>query len=164
MTIYQWEGQSLALILTPMIATLIIGLVIIKLRYKKQGNLTNPMAWLGAIAGLTFIGTGATTLYQLLAASTYVKLGAEAIITIIFIIVPLAFGLFTLRLSVRVSDNANVKKRLYYVILGFGALFMWAGLIIGPVLAVVASVMPTNLKRKRAFESSAQKAKKRKSI
>ena len=114
---------------------------------KKKRNLASPMAWLGAIAGLTFIGTAATTLYQMLAAATSVALGAEALITLIFAIVPLAIGLATLRLSVRDSDKASVKKRIYYVVLGFAALFMWAGLIIGPILAILASVMPTNLKK-----------------
>jgi fluoride ion exporter CrcB/FEX len=147
-TIYQWEGQNLALILTPMIAALIIGIILITWRFKKQCNLANPMAWLGAIAGLTFIGTAATTLYQMLAAATRVAVGAEALITLLFAIVPLAIGLVTLRLSVKDSDRASVKKRVYLVILGFAGLFMWAGLIIGPTLAIVASVMPTNLKKK----------------
>jgi hypothetical protein len=149
MTIYQWEGQNLALILAPMIIALIIGIILITWRFKKKGNLANPMAWLGAIAGLTFIGTAATTFYQMLAAATHVAVGVEALITLIFAIVPLAIGLATLRLSVKDTDKAGVRKRIYYVILGFAALFMWAGLIIGPTLAIVASVMPTNLKKKK---------------
>jgi len=147
MTIYQWEGQSLLLVLTPMIAALIVGIVLITLRFRKQRNLANPMAWLGAIAGLTFMGTAATTLYQMLAAATRVAVGAEALITLIFAIVPLAIGLVTLRLSIKDSNKASVKKRIYYIILGFAALFIWAGLIIGPILAILATVMPTNLAR-----------------
>ncbi|MGB9135012.1 MAG: hypothetical protein WCC63_05465, partial [Candidatus Bathyarchaeia archaeon] len=139
MTIYQWEGQSLTLVLTPMIAAIIVGFILITWRFKKQRNLANPMAWLGAIAGLTFIGTAATTLYQMLAAATSVTVGAEALITLIFAIVPLAIGLVTLRLSIKDSSKASVKKRVYYGILGFAALFMWAGLIIGPILAILAS-------------------------
>jgi hypothetical protein len=149
MTIYQWEGQSLGLVLTPMITTLIVGIILVTWRFKKKRNLPNPMAWLGAIAGLTFIGTAATTLYQMLAAATRVTLGAEALVTLIFAIVPLVIGLATLRLSVKHSDKASLKKRIFYAILGFAALFMWAGLIIGPILAILASVMPTNLKKER---------------
>ena len=148
MTIYQWEGQSLALVLTPMIATLIVGISFVTWRFKKQCNLANPQAWLGAIAGLTFIGTGATTLYQMLVTAMHVAMGPEALITLIFAIVPLAIGLITLMLSVKISDKSNMKKRIYYVILGIAALFMWAGLIIGPVIAILASVIPTSLKKK----------------
>jgi uncharacterized membrane protein YuzA (DUF378 family) len=135
-----------------MIATLIVGISLVTWRFRKQCNLANPQAWLGAIAGLTFIGTGATTLYQMLAAATHVAIGAEAIITLIFAIVPLAIGLITLRLSVKISDKSSMKKRIYYVILGVAALFIWAGLIIGPILAILASVMPTSLKRKQEHE------------
>lgn len=152
MKIYQWEGQSLALILAPMIATLIVGVSLVTWRFKKQCNLANPQAWLGAIAGLAFIGTGATTLYQMLSAATHVAIGAEALITLIFAIVPLAIGLITLKLSVKNSDRSSMKKRIYYVILGIAALFMWAGLIIGPILAILASAMPTSLKRKQKHE------------
>jgi uncharacterized membrane protein YuzA (DUF378 family) len=88
----------------------------------------------------------------MLAAATHVAIGAEAIITLIFAIVPLAIGLITLRLSVKISDKSSMKKRIYYVILGVAALFIWAGLIIGPILAILASVMPTSLKRKQEHE------------
>jgi hypothetical protein len=149
MNIYQWEGQSLALILTPMIAALIVGIIFITWRLRKQCDIANPMAWLGAIAGITFVGTAATTLYQLLTAATKIAVGGEAVITLIFAIIPLALGLAALWLSIQNSQQASIKKRLYYVILGIAALFMWAGLIIGPILAIVASIMPTGLKKKK---------------
>jgi hypothetical protein len=148
MSIYQWEGQSLALILAPMIAALVVGIIFTAWRFKKQGNLVSPMAWLGAVAGITFVGTAATTLYQMLAAATHVAVGAEALITLIFAIIPLALGLTAIRLSLKNSHKASVKKRIYHVILGVAALFMWAGLIIGPILAIVASIVPSNLKEK----------------
>jgi hypothetical protein len=148
-SIYQWEGQSLSLILAPMIATLIVGISLVTWRFKKLCALANPQAWVGAIAGLTFIGTGATTLYQMLSAATHVAIGAEALITLIFAIVPLAIGLITLMISVKISDKTPMKKRIYYIVLGVAALFMWAGLIIGPILVIVASVMPTSLKKRK---------------
>ena len=148
MNIYQWEGQSIALILTPMIAALIIGIILVTWQFKKRGNLANPMAWFGAVAGITLVGTAATTLYQLLAATTHVTVGAEALITLIFAIIPLLIGLIAIRLSLKNGHKVSLKKRIYYVILGAAALFMWAGLVIGPILAIVASIMPSTLKRK----------------
>ena len=149
LAIYQWEGQSLGLILAPMIATLIVGISIVMWRFKKQCNLANPQAWLGAIAGLTFIGTGVTTFYQMLSAATHVAIGAEALITFIFAIVPLSIGLITFMISVKISDKSSLKKRIYYLVLGVAALFMWAGFIIGPILSIVASVMPTILQKRK---------------
>lgn len=148
MKIYQWEGQSLVLILAPMIAALSIGVILVTWRFKMERNLTSPMAWLGAIAGTTFIGTAATTLYQLIAAATKVTVGAEALVTLIFAIIPLAVGVVAIRLSLKNGQEASWKRRIYYVVLGVVALFMWAGLIVGPILAIVASIMPSSLRGK----------------
>jgi hypothetical protein len=149
MNIYQWEGQSLPLILAPMITTLIVGIILIAWQLRKRSALANPMAWLGAIAGLTFIGTSATTLGELISCATKVSVGVEAVITLIFALVPLALGLFALRLSIKNSQKATIRKRIYFVILGVAALLIWAGLIVGPILAIIAAVMPTSLRKKK---------------
>ncbi|MCW4017228.1 MAG: hypothetical protein NWF00_00860 [Candidatus Bathyarchaeota archaeon] len=147
--IYQWEGQSLPVIFAPMIATLIVGATLLTWQLKRKGELGNLLAWVGAIAGITFVGTAATTLFQKLSAATQVPLGAEAILTMIFVIIPLVLGLTTVRLALKDSGNAGVKKRIYFVILGVAALFAWAGLIVGPALAIAASVMPTKVGNKQ---------------
>jgi hypothetical protein len=149
MNIYQWEGQNLALILTPMITTLIVGVILVAWQLRRRCDLANPMAWLGAITGLTFIGTAATTIGELISCATKVSVGVEAVITLIFALVPLALGLFALRLSIKNSQKATLRKRIYFVILGVAALFMWAGLIIGPILAIITAVMPTILRKKK---------------
>jgi hypothetical protein len=146
-SIYQWEGQSLALILAPMITTLIVGIILVAWRLRKQHSLVNPMAWLGSIAALTFLGTAASTFYQLIFCATQVYVGMEVIITLVFATVPLIIGALTLRLALRKSQTANIRKRVYFVILGVAALFIWAGLIVGPILAIIAALMPTKLKR-----------------
>ena len=149
MSIYQWEGQNLALILAPMITILIVGIIFVAWQQRRLCDLANPMAWLGAIAGLTFIGTSATTLGELISCATKVSVGVEAVITLIFALVPLALGLVSLRLSIKNSQKATLRKRIYFVILGVAALFIWAGLIVGPILAIITAVMPTNLRKKK---------------
>ena len=148
MNIYQWEGQNLALILTPMITTLIVGVILVAWQLRRRCGLANPLAWLGAIAGLTFIGTSATTLGELISCATKVSVGVEAVITLIFALVPLALGLVAVRLSIKNSQKATFRKRIYFVILGVAALFIWAGLIVGPILAIITAVMPTILRKK----------------
>jgi len=126
-TIYQWEGQSLALILTPIIVTLFVGIVFIAWSLKKQNGIVNPMAWFGAIGSITFMGTAFTTLFELLASATKVTVGREAVITLIISIIPLALGFAVLRLSIKNSRQTSIRKRVYYIIMGIVALFMWAG-------------------------------------
>ena len=146
-SIYQWEGQSLALIITPMVAILIIGLVLVAWRQRRQCELANPLAWLAAIAGLTFVGTAASTFFQLLFGATQVSVGVDVVITIVFATIPLILGLATLRIALKHSSKTTIRKRIYLTILGVAALFIWAGLIIGPILAIIAALMPTKIKK-----------------
>jgi hypothetical protein len=146
-SIYQWEGQSLALIVAPLVATLIIGLALVVRRQRRQCDLANPMAWLAAIAGLTFIGTAASTFFQLLFAATQVSVGVDVIITIVFAAIPLIIGFVTLRIALKNSSKATVRKRIYFIILGVAALFIWAGLLIGPILAIVAALIPSKIRK-----------------
>jgi hypothetical protein len=146
-SIYQWEGQSLALILAPMISIVTVGIILVAWRLRKQHDLSNPMAWLASMAGLTFLGTAASTFYQLAFCASQVSVGLEVIITLVFAIVPFIIGMLTLRLALKNSQKASIRKRVYFVILGVAALFIWAGLIVGPILAFGAALMPTKIKR-----------------
>jgi hypothetical protein len=144
-SIYEWEGQSLAIIFAPMIASLVVGGLLVAWKLKKQSNLKNLNAWFGAIAGVTFIGTAATVLYQLTFAALQVPVGVEVIITLIFALVPLLIGVLTLKLSIK-SQSVTIKKRVSFVVLGVVALFVWAGFIVGPMLAVLAGLVPMSNK------------------
>jgi hypothetical protein len=146
MDIYKWEGQSIVSVLAPMIASLIMGFVYVIWCFRK-GSHRNLTAWLGAIAGTSFVGTAVTTLYQMLLGAVHVTLGADSVITLVLIIIQLALGLLTIRLSLRLDKRLNVKRRVYYVILGVAALFIWAGLLIGPIMAIVTGVVPSTLKK-----------------
>jgi hypothetical protein len=146
-SIYQWEGQSLGLIVTPMVATLIIGLVFVAWRQRKHCDLANPMVWLAAVAGLTFVGTAASTFFQLLFGASQVSVGVDVVITIIFATIPLILGFTTLRIALKNSKEATMRKRIYFIILGVAALFIWAGLIAGPILATIAALMPTKIRK-----------------
>jgi len=146
--IYQWEGQSLALILTPTIASLIVGIIFLFWILRRQHNLAKPMGWLGGLAGFSFIGTSASTFMQLMIAATQVSIGGEVVITLIFAITQLALGLVTIRAALRNSDRITFKNRIFLLILGISGLFIWSGFIVGPVLAIGAVFMPTSVRGK----------------
>jgi hypothetical protein len=93
------------------------------------------------------VGTAASTLYQILFCAVQVPVGIEVIITFVFAIIPLILGLLTLRLALKISHAKSIRKRVYFVVLGVAALFIWAGYIIGPVLAIAAALTPTTLRR-----------------
>lgn len=131
LSIYQWEGQSLALILAPMVTAVVVGVVFSGWVLRRQCRLGSPLAWLAAIAGFTFIGTAASTFMQLIIDATLINPDGEAVITLIFAIVPLILGLLTVRLALQ-DKPITLRRRIYLVILGVAALFIWAGYIVGP--------------------------------
>ena len=140
---YQWEGQSLAFILAPIVITLAIGIgLMIWLRKATPRALFD---WLGSLAGLLFLGTAATTLLQMAVSLIQAPLVPEIVITVVLALIPILLGIVTIRLSLKTEGKANLRMRIYLAILGVVALFAWAGLLIGPALAIMASVLPSPL-------------------
>jgi hypothetical protein len=147
LNIFQWEGQNIALILVPMIATLTVGIILVAWALSKRRNLSNGMAWLGSTAGLLFVGSGAITLYQMSFSIMQSYLSSEVLITLVFAVIPIVLGILALRLSLKHMEKLRVRKRIYLAILGVAALFIWAGLFVGPALAIIASIIPTRLRK-----------------
>jgi hypothetical protein len=85
---------------------------------------------------------------QLAIDATMVTVGIEALLTLIFAIIPLVFGVLTVRLALQ-DKPVTLRRRIYLVVLGVAALFIWTGYIVGPALAIAASVMPVLLHRRR---------------
>lgn len=143
-SIYQWERQSLPLILAPLAAILIIGLAFLIWKWKKQTDMRTVTAWTGALAGLLFLGTGLITLFQMALSLTYAPAIAEAAVTILLASIPIILGAIALRLSLKMQ-KINLRTRIYFAIIGLVALFMWGGLYVGPALAIICSLLPSRL-------------------
>jgi len=139
--IHRHEGQSLLLIFGPMIAVLAIGAGLL-LRRQRSPSL---FALFGAIAGLLFIGSGAMTLMQMVIAAVGTDAGAALLLTLAFGIIPVLLGIAAVRVALRARIGAG--ERIGMVVLGALALATWAGLVIGPLLAFIAAILPA---RRRA--------------
>ena len=142
LSIYQWEGQSIILVFAPMILTLVIGVALMILRSKNNKTPKTLHGWIGSIAGLLFLGSGATILFQLAFSLIKAPLGSEVAITIMFALIPIFLGIGTLWLSWTTEQKTDLRSRIYLAVLGVAALFAWAGLIIGSALAIIASAIP----------------------
>ncbi len=137
--IHQWEGQPLALIIAPMLIALAAGLLTIV--WLKRHLLQRIGFWLAALAGLLFIGSGFMTLAQMLIALSSATFDASAALTIVFAVLPILLGIGILKLAAR--DNMTAKTRSLVALFGLSGLIVWAGVLIGPVLALLASIIPT---------------------
>jgi hypothetical protein len=138
--IHQWEGQSLLFILAPLILTLVIGLAILVL--KRPATLRTLFGGIGVFAGLLYLGSGFMTLTQTILALTTANPDLGVVLTAIFILIPILLALAIFRLTIH-GKQITVKTRVFMAILGILGLFAWAGLLIGPALALIVSFLPS---------------------
>lgn len=145
--IHEWGGQDVVLILAPMLATLLIGSMFL-IWPPGSGRLTHRSeVWrtLASFAGLLFIGSGFMLAMQMAIALSKSGFDGSSIVTMIFMFIPLILGYTLLRNALRKDDELNSKNRVTIAILGLLGLFLWAGVIVGPILAVMSALLPKSL-------------------
>jgi len=148
--IHIWEGQNIAVIIAPLYLTIIIGIGMLvwisKKEYKLQLN--NHMI-LGIFAAFLFIGSGLMILMQMIIALAGSSADILVIITLIFGLLPILFGILLTRTSIKIVKELNKKNRAILLVLGIFGLIFWSGIIIGPVLAIITSFLPNMTTRKK---------------
>jgi hypothetical protein len=140
-----WEGQSIIAILTPFLAIFILGLILIA---RRDNKIKKPLSfWLATIAGLCYLGGASIVLVQMVRVLRVTGPSAGVIITLIFTMIPILLGIWALRIA-RSPSPQSKKDRLSLGIIGLLGLLFWAGLIIGPVVAFIAALVPEGYLRK----------------
>ena len=136
-----WEGQSIIAILTPLLAIFILGLILIA-RRERNNKIKKPLSfWLAAIAGLCYLGGASIVLVQMVRVLRVSGPSAGVIITLIFALIPILLGIWALRIA-RSPSPQSKRDRVSLGIIGVLGLLFWAGLIIGPVIAIIAALVP----------------------
>jgi hypothetical protein len=134
-----WQGQTLPLIFGPMIVVVIVGILILWSNKRRR----SANAWLAAISGLTFLGTAATIAVQTAIALRSAPFSSGVLVTMILLIASLLLGIAAIILSTR---EWPVRARAAMLAIGLMGLVFWSGLVIGPILAFLAAVIPHNMK------------------
>jgi hypothetical protein len=141
LNVYQWEGQSLVQVFAPMAIVFLIGLFGLYLR-RRQALAGIGVAQASAlVAGLLFLSTASNTLIQTITALSQTGLVPEVLLTMIFIAAPLLLGWAIIRVALN-RQVLTKGRRAKMFIFGLIGLVTWAGLIIGPIIAMVGSVLP----------------------
>jgi hypothetical protein len=136
-----WEGQSILAILAPFLAVIILVLILIARRERKNKLKKSLSFWLATIAGLCYLGGAAIVLVQMFRVLMETGFSAGVSVTIIFAVIPIILGIWALR-AARSPSPLTKKDRLSLGIIGVLGLVFWAGLIIGPVIAIIAALVP----------------------
>ena len=136
--IHIWEGQSLFTILAPLLLTLIIGFTLLKWRKQPMRLVTS----VGLMAGLLYVGSGLITLFQMVIALNGATMIESYPLTLLFVLVPILLGILLTRKVVRYNRGWSTQDRASILIIGVLGLFFWAGLIIGPMIAMIIALSP----------------------
>ncbi|UCG02701.1 MAG: hypothetical protein JSW11_01665 [Candidatus Heimdallarchaeota archaeon] len=138
--IHLWEGQNIFVILSPWILTLVLGIIFYSRRGKELGIENDALTWMGIIAGLLFIGSGLALVFQMVWALLQIPANAQVIITILFALFPALIGIATLKV-LRGGWKNTTDSTLKLALLSGLAVFTWAGLLIGPLLLLLVSII-----------------------
>lgn len=141
-TTYLWEGQNLFIIYLPLVLAIAAGGIILYRRSQHGQAPSSVSKWLAAIAGLAFIGTTASIIYQMFLAITIAGWSTDIIFTLIFVVIGLILGILTLLYAIREKSALTIGMRIGLVIIGIVALIGWAGFYMGPACAILSAVMP----------------------
>ncbi len=134
-SIYLWEGQSLSTILMPMLVAALAGMFVVWRNFRRT-----PFSSAGTLAGFLFLGTSATVLAQMVFSLVRAPAGAEVVISLLLAVIPAILGVAAIRLS---QGEAGILQRALLAVIGTIALLAGSGLIVGPLLAIAASVLPS---------------------
>jgi hypothetical protein len=139
--VHRWAGQSLGFILAPLIGILVFGFALL-LGRRRKGSLAPQglFGWLGSAAGLLYIGSGAMVLMQMGVALSRAPVTPAVIVTLIFALMPLIAGAAVLRTALRAHGKLVLRARATMASLGILGFFIWAGLVVGPVLALLTGI------------------------
>ena len=133
--VYIWEGQSLAMVLIPYLVALIVGGLI----YWRGGR-RSPFSLAGILAGFLFLGTSSLVLTQMIYSLTRAPYGPEVYITMAIILFHALLGVASIRLA---RGEAGILQRSLLAVIGTIALLGGSGMILGPILGIAASFLPT---------------------
>jgi len=144
--IHAWEGQSPVIVLAPCIAVVLLGIALLLRRQKKTGTPRSLFSWLAITAGLFYLGGASITFTQMVRALGIAGWDPSAFLTFIFISIPVVLGIVALRIGFGSGQPVLAKERVLLAVIGVLGLVFWGGLIIGPVIAFAAAIVPAGTK------------------
>lgn len=135
-----WEGQPLLLFFAPVLLALMAGYGLLFWRSRIGLSAFNLTC---ATAGLLYVGSGLVILMEMAISMYGAAYDSLAFLTVVFVLLPVLLGYAVLRKVHRGQAEISTRDRIVFVALGVLGLFVWAGFLVGPVLAVLAGILPS---------------------
>jgi hypothetical protein len=134
-SVYRWEGQSLGLLFLPYLVAEIIGILIFW-----RGSRRTAFCLAGTLGGFLFLATSSSVFTQMVFSLSRAPFGPEAYITLAIVVFHALLGVAVIRLA---RGEAGILQRTLLAVLGTIALLAGSGLLMGPILAISASLLPS---------------------
>ncbi|MBP2145262.1 hypothetical protein J2129_000716 [Methanofollis sp. W23] len=131
--VHLWEGQIPLLVFGPLVLVLAIGAVVLA----RTPHRPDGPGIMAVVAGLLYIGGGAMVLLQMGIALAQTGWSPAALFTLLFALAPLALGTVAVRAGMKTERKGFALEMAGVGLLG---LLLWAGLVLGPVLALTSSL------------------------
>jgi len=139
LSIREWEGQSQGIVLAPLIAAVAVGFLV--LIWLKKDLLGTLRVWTISAAGFLYLGSGFMMILQMLIALSVTMVDLSVILTLFFAILPVLLGLMLIKSGIR--ETLNSRARILIAVFGLLGLVTWSGLLVGPILAILSSILPS---------------------
>ncbi|MDD1749915.1 MAG: hypothetical protein LUO89_08565 [Methanothrix sp.] len=134
-SVYLWEGQSLGMILIPYLVAEILALLLFW-----RGSRRTSFCLAGSLAGFLFLATSASVFTQMVFSLTRAPFGPEVYITVAIAVFHALLGVAGIRLA---RGEAGILQRALLAVFGTLALLAGSGMIMGGILAMAASFLPS---------------------
>jgi hypothetical protein len=105
-----------------------------------RGSRRSLFSLTGTLAGFLFLGTSSLVITQMIYSLSRAPYGPEVYITMAIILFHALLGVASIRLA---RGEAGILQRSLLAVIGTIALLGGSGVILGPMLAVSASFLPT---------------------
>jgi len=132
-----WEGQSLILVFGPLAAAAAACVWLVS----RRETVIGVHMWLGLAAASAYVASGVNTAFQMLLALAASGFSGGSLLTGVFVASQAGLGVMVLQKSMKERRGRTVAQRAVMAAYGLIGLFIWAGIMVGPALALVAAAV-----------------------
>jgi hypothetical protein len=138
--VYLWEGDHPLVVFGPPLVVLVAGLAYVR---RRVSSLDAPgVRYAMAAAGLLVAGSAVTVSLQMVDTLASTGPSSGAVITGVFVAIPLVLGGLLVRLSVSSRLDLSPSGRALLAVAGLGSLATWAGYLIAPLVPLALALWP----------------------
>jgi len=139
-SVYEWSGMSIFLVLAPIIIVLVLGIAWLFSRHRNGKTPKSSAQWMAGLAGVLALSWGANVVFEMISALTYTMIGSEIVITIGFAAISLLIGAYMLKIALRDEPKIPVRTGILLIVFGGLMIAFLSGFLIGPILAIISGI------------------------